>query len=485
MRLWWIALPAAYFLYFFQLTGMGLVGPDEPRYASVGRAMAQSGDWVTPRLWGDPWFEKPALLFWMTAAAFRAGLDEDWAPRLPVAVFSMAFLLFFYFPLKTQFGPQTAGYATTVLATSAGWVAYSHAAVFDLPLSVTLGAAMLLLLSTIERRPKKNLIGFAALLGISVLAKGLVGPALAGLTLLCWTARMGPRLLLDLTRPWPILAFVATAVPWFALCYARNGVVFLQEFFWKHHFARYLAGALEHHQPFWYFLPVAAGLLLPWTPLLALLKRAGLWREPRAFFLAAWATTTLVFFSLSQDKLPAYVLPALPALAALAGIALADQKPVRVLLPLCAASLALMPAAAAALPAALESGLLQASQQANFSWPALVAVAALCAGIWAAEKTRRRTAAVAAVAFCAVAGYAWIKHRAFPSIDRLAGTRALWHQVETQRDSICLGQLRRHLGYGLNYYAGRRLPSCEEDPKPIRIEGNGISSLPPTSPSRN
>jgi 4-amino-4-deoxy-L-arabinose transferase-like glycosyltransferase len=56
-----IALAGA--LYLADLTGMGLVGPDEPRYAAIGRAMAASGDWVTPRLWGQPWFDKPILLY--------------------------------------------------------------------------------------------------------------------------------------------------------------------------------------------------------------------------------------------------------------------------------------------------------------------------------------------------------------------------------------------------------------------------------------
>src|ERR1700677_734059 len=77
-------------LYFFGLTRTGLIGPDDPRYAAIGRAMAATGDWITPRLWGAPWFEKPALLFWMTGAGFKAGLGVDLAPRLPVAIASVA-----------------------------------------------------------------------------------------------------------------------------------------------------------------------------------------------------------------------------------------------------------------------------------------------------------------------------------------------------------------------------------------------------------
>src|SRR5271169_5098846 len=91
---------ACYFLFFHNLTGVGLLGPDEPRYASIGREMARSGDWLTPRLWGQPWFEKPPLVYWMTAAAFRAGLSEDLAPRLGVALLALGFLLFYWRSLR-------------------------------------------------------------------------------------------------------------------------------------------------------------------------------------------------------------------------------------------------------------------------------------------------------------------------------------------------------------------------------------------------
>src|SRR5947207_5372847 len=99
-RLVLLAIPLVYFLYFFSLSGVGLLGPDEPRYAAIGREMARSGDWITPRLWGEPWFEKPPLLYWMTGTAFRLGLGEELAPRLPVALMSVAFLIFFYWVMS-------------------------------------------------------------------------------------------------------------------------------------------------------------------------------------------------------------------------------------------------------------------------------------------------------------------------------------------------------------------------------------------------
>ena len=73
-----VALIALIGVSFYSLSRAGLIGPDEPRYASIGRAMASSGDWVTPRLWGVAWFEKPALLYWLIGAAHSAGLRDEW-----------------------------------------------------------------------------------------------------------------------------------------------------------------------------------------------------------------------------------------------------------------------------------------------------------------------------------------------------------------------------------------------------------------------
>src|SRR5579862_8014718 len=130
--------------YLADLTGMGLVGPDEPRYADIGRAMARSGDWATPRLWGEPWFEKPALLYWMTGVGFRAGLGDELAPRVPVALLSIAYLVFFFWILRREFSGETAWFATAILATSAAWLAFSRVAVTDLPMAAAFSAAMLL-----------------------------------------------------------------------------------------------------------------------------------------------------------------------------------------------------------------------------------------------------------------------------------------------------------------------------------------------------
>src|SRR3954470_4351515 len=99
--------------------------------------MASSGDWITPRLWGQPWFEKPPLLYWMSALGFRLGLGPEWAPRLPVALLAVVFLGFYWWILNREFGCRTAWFAALILATSAGWLASSQIGVTDLPLTAT------------------------------------------------------------------------------------------------------------------------------------------------------------------------------------------------------------------------------------------------------------------------------------------------------------------------------------------------------------
>lgn len=203
-------------LYVSGLTSYGLTGPDEPRYAAIGRAMEKSGDWVTPRLWGQGWFEKPPLLYWMTAAAFRVGLDTETAPRLPVALASLAFLVFYFLHLRREFNLFVGATAAGLLATSALWLGYSHAAVTDIPLSITFGAACLLLLPAVEGRHAPIALA-AGLLALSVLAKGLLPVIL--LLPFAWFARAYWSRWL---KPRPVVLFCAIVLPWYILCQVRN-----------------------------------------------------------------------------------------------------------------------------------------------------------------------------------------------------------------------------------------------------------------------
>ncbi|RPI10997.1 MAG: glycosyltransferase family 39 protein [Acidobacteriales bacterium] len=463
-RRWLFVLAALYFLFVFGLTDAGLIGPDEPRYASIGREMARSGDWVTPHLWGQPWFEKPPLLYWMIAAANMLDLGEELAPRLPVVLASIVFLLLYYFLLRAEFGARVALFAAAMLGTSAAWVAFSQVAVTDMPMTVAFSSAMLLGLRWLSSGDRRWLVGVAFLLGLAVLAKGLV-PLVLFLPLV-WAGR---RRLKDWLWPLPWVVFLATVAPWYVLCYWRNGDAFLQEFFWRHHFARFTSGETLHPQPFWFYVPVLLAGLYPWIPMALPLFRKSLYADPRRRFLLVWAVFGLLFFSASAGKLPGYLLPLFPALTALAALALDEIKNARWLLVACCLLLLLLPTISATLPRALMEGLSR-SRVTGWHWAFAVTVclAAVCVS-WLENKGKRHAAMhilLALVVFSVV----YVKVKTLPLLDDLVSARPVWQKISKKSAEVCVDNIGRSWRYSLNYYSVTPLAECSESPRPIRIE---------------
>ena len=436
-----------FFLYFFGLARTGLIGPDEARYAAIGRATAATGDWITPRLWGQPWFEKPALLYWMTAAGFKLGLGPELAPRLPVAFASVAFLIYFFVVLRREFGDRAAWYASAILATSTGWLVYSHVAITDLPMSAAFAAAML----TIFTANVRASLASGILLGLAILAKGLV-PLVLFIPAL-WFLRHRIRDLAIL-----LSAALLVAAPWYILATLRNGTPFLEDFFWKHHFGRFLSSELQHGQPVWFYIPILLVGVFPWVPMLALLFNRQLYRDRRVQFLLAWFGWGFVFFSASRNKLPGYLLPLLPPLAVLIGIAAAEVRErspkLMAFLSASAAMLCLVPALSNALPQALAAGFSRTPFHVATPWivPALL-VAILCAVL---EKTAHRDCAIAAVAVLTVVSVVTIVWRIYPKLDRQLSGRASHAELIT-----CMPPVNRSQRYSIEYYAGRNLPDCK------------------------
>jgi len=465
-----------YLLYFFGLNGAGLLGPDEPRYAAIGRQMALSGDWVTPRLWGEPWFEKPALLYWMTAIGFLAGLGPELAPRLPVALTSVAFLVFFQRRLEREFGRRASCYATAMLATSAGWLAFSQVAVMDLPLAAAFSASLLVSFDWIRTGSLKAAAVAGLLLGLAILAKGLVPLALA--IPLVWFGRR---------RRAALVTFGATALlsaaPWYLACAALHGRAFLEEFFWRHHVERFASETIQHVQPFWFYLPVLAAGLAPWTPLSILGFRQELRSEARLRLLLACFLFGFVFFSAATNKLPGYLLPLFPALCAVLGRAAAEAPRLGGPLAASAVMLALAPWAAAVLPEALRVGLSRAERPAPGLEP-LVAVLLLAGLVWWWERAGKRDYAFAALTAGAAAGVLFVKLTAMAALDREVSARALWREIEPRREQVCLEPVHRSLRYGLNYYSLTPLPGCEERDLPfhVRQEPGRPAELVPAQP---
>ena len=479
-RLLWLAIPLAFILYLFRLDAVGLIGPDEPRYASIGRAMARSGDWITPRLWGAPWFEKPALLYWMTGAGFRLGLGTELAPRLPVALLAVGFLAFYWWMVRREFGCRAAWMAALILGTCGMWLGYSQVGVTDLPLTAAFSAAMLLTLPWIARGEARLLPAASALMGFAVLAKGFPPLVLAAplVPVVWWIGRKRVRqespspALRDLFRVRVLAPFLVVAMPWYLLCYLQNGRAFLMEFFWRQQVGRFTSGELQHGQPWWFYLRVFAAAFLPWTPLLALAARRTAWGDRRRLFLLAWVVFGLLFFSLAVNKLAGYVLPLLPAAALLAALGLEECADARTWLAACAILLTAFPVAAQALPTALAHGLTRSARPV-FDWWWL-APAPVAAAVWMLEARGKRLAAVAAIAAGVGAGVFYVKQSAAPEVDALASARGLWRGMADRAGDICIANLERNWVYGLNYYSVTPLPECKAQTRPLwLVQGPG------------
>jgi 4-amino-4-deoxy-L-arabinose transferase-like glycosyltransferase len=459
----WLLVPLL-ILYLFDLGRVGFLGPDEPRYASIGREMARSRDLITPRLDGQPWFEKPPLLYWMTAMGRALRLPDEWASRLPVVLMSIAFLVFFFQTIQREFSDRVAITAATILATCAGWIAFSFAAVTDLPMTATFAAAMLI--AIFETRSERGYWA-GALLGLSILAKGLVPVALFAPTFLI--AR-GKRLTM-------LAGCIAVAAPWYLACGLRNGSAFWQDLIWKQHFERYFTPALQHVQHFWYYGPILLAGLFPWTPLVALLARRKTYDDVRVRFLGAWFVYALVFLSISQNKLPGYVLPLLPALAVMLAAGLEKTGPhLKWWLSASALMLIGLPAIVAALPDALLSGIRRAPVVFTPALP-FVAVAGL---VWWLAWRERTILAVLATGLAVAASVVYVKVKTFPVLDDRVSVRAFWRTNSVQAGAACVDPgVRRELVYGLNYYASHPFAECSAESQPrIVIRGDRLTIQP-------
>jgi 4-amino-4-deoxy-L-arabinose transferase-like glycosyltransferase len=455
-------------LYLYKLDGVGVLGPDEPRYVAIGRTMAQTGDWITPRLWGSPWFEKPPLLYWMTAAGTAAGLNSELSGRLPVVLFSLAFLGTMFALLRREFGIQAASASVALLATCAAWIAYSDFALTDLPLAVCFSLAVFLSLPLVGPRSEGGRVSLrlatiGACLGLAMLAKGLVPLALA-LPGVWFLWRYWKQFWL------PVLFCVVVAAPWYLVMYARHGAPFLQELFVKQHFARLYSASIQHLQPWYYYLPVLVGGLFPWTPLLFLLGRRRAWDARRRFLLAT-VLFGLVLFSVSTNKLPGYLLPLIPAVFALVGAEF-ERTQISELrwswLMLCALLVALIPLIAQALPGMLGSWRITA-----FQWPPLNTTAVFYVALpLAAVVLARRSWVAALLVLCAAGEGIYLKAVAYPALDKNVSARTLWQDLQKEKTPICDGGVERTWLYGLNFYRGAEMPECSASFKlALRSEG--------------
>ncbi|MGA8540532.1 MAG: glycosyltransferase family 39 protein [Terriglobales bacterium] len=360
------------FVFFYGLGAFGLVGADEPRYAQVAREMLERADWVTPTLQGKPWLEKPVLYYWEAMVSFRVFGINDKAARLPAAIDASMLIAVIYLFLR-RFRPGSELDGAVLAASSAGVIGFARAAGTDMPLAACFSIALLAWYAWYENGRRIYLAAFYTFLALGTLAKGPVALVLPAVIIFLFAAlKRDWRLALATLWIPGIALYLAVTLPWYILVQLRNPE-FFRVFILEHNLARFSEDVYHHHQPFWFYLPVFLLALIPWTVALVMatvesvrliwrggpapkgaddlagltasLKRcpdtnrlldeagldeagsneavvdeagvdeAGMDRVKASWplFLIIWMLVPILFFSVSQSKLPGYILPAVPA----------------------------------------------------------------------------------------------------------------------------------------------------------------------------
>jgi 4-amino-4-deoxy-L-arabinose transferase-like glycosyltransferase len=319
---------------------------DESRYAEIPREMVASGDWLTPRLNGLKYFEKPPLQYWATAAFFKLAGESDAAARLWTALACFGGVVMVWLAGNRLFSPPAGLLAAMVLAGSPLYVLLGEINTLDMALAFFLSAA-------IFSFALGRYYLFWAACALAVLSKGLIGIVLPLATIgLYVLLKWDWALLRKMKIPGGGALFLAICAPWFIAVSAANPE-FAHFFFVQEHFQRFTTKMHGRYQPFWYFLPILAFGIGPWLlPFFASFAKV-FRKDPAggfdaALFLALWALVVFAFFSASDSKLPSYILPIFPPLAVLIGRWIALAQPRRLL----AAQAVLTAAFGAALAAA-------------------------------------------------------------------------------------------------------------------------------------
>ncbi len=241
-----------------------LVEPDESRYAQVALEMVHSGDYLVPRLQGEPYLDKPPLLYWATAASFRVFGETELAARIPSAVAALLTVLVTFLLGRHLLGDRTAWLGSLMLLLCLGFVLSARFLIMDGPL--TLFTTICLFASLLAVRGSRLQLSWWLVAGVAcglgVMTKGPVAVVLTCPPLLAlhW---VGGRAASPRLRDWLVFATIVgtVALPWFILI-GRSQGDFAGHFFWQHHIIRFV-NAFNHQEPFWYYIPVLFAGMFP------------------------------------------------------------------------------------------------------------------------------------------------------------------------------------------------------------------------------
>ncbi len=312
----------AVFAFTAWLGHLDLNDPDEARHAEIAREMLASGQWLTPRVEGLPYHDKPPLVHWLVAASMAAFGEQAGAARLPSAAAALWTLVMTAWWVARAYSPAVARLAVLGLSTTFVFVAVGRTVVVDMPFAAALTTGFAWLGVAWTCPDPRNLTPFYVAIGIATLIKGPAAIALACLLVTALAIIDRAQLRRIGLRPVRgLLIVAAVAAPWYLAAWMSEPG-YVETFLWKHNVLRYLSQLRTHPaEPWFYYLVALPAALLPWTPLVAAAACAFLRSSERRradAYAMVWAGTVIGFFLPAGTRLITYLLPAFPALAALA-----------------------------------------------------------------------------------------------------------------------------------------------------------------------
>jgi 4-amino-4-deoxy-L-arabinose transferase-like glycosyltransferase len=311
-----------------------LFEPDEGRYAEIAREMLARGEWIVPYLQGEPYLDKPPLLYWLTMGSFRLFGVHDWSARLAPALAVHATILAVYCIGRRSVGERAAFWGSLLLGLAPGFISMGRLLLLDSLLTCSATVAVLSAFGAVrgERLRWSWWVLSAVACGLGILTKGpialvLLAPPLMAHRWLTGTGKAPSRAIV-----FYVAIVLAVLLPWH-LAAGLRVPEFFTYFFWRHNVMRFLT-PFDHQEPIWFYVPVVLGGLLPGTLLLGGFFRfllsgqedAAQRRTPELGFLLLAGGWCLLFFTLSGSKLPTYILPAFPLLTLALGSYLVGSK---------------------------------------------------------------------------------------------------------------------------------------------------------------
>ena len=302
-------------LYFWGNGALAVTAPVEVNYAQTAKEMLAAGDYLSPQIYGNYWYDKPIFFYWELIAAFSVFGVTDFAARFFPALFAAVGLVMTYAFARRLYDERTAFRAAIILGTGVLYSFLAKLILTDMSLFVFFGGTLAaFFIGYYEREQKYFYIAYACA-GLAVLTKGPIGLLLPGLVILVFLALA--RDLSALRRmciPTGLLVFAAVCAPWYIYMYFAHGADFVNTFLGIHNVLR--ATVSEHAQwDVWYFyLGIYFIGMFPWSFALPLaLYRV--WRirpdiDVRTIFLLVWAIVVPVFFQFMATKYPTYSFPA-------------------------------------------------------------------------------------------------------------------------------------------------------------------------------